>query len=90
MAALVRGVTAFLILFWTVWGVHFGAPTWVGLLYPLGALVGLLILLRSWAGRARVEWKGRSYAWDVYADVGEDSPRVLTPGPVTPPSDPLA
>ena len=31
-------VTGFLILFWTAWSVRFGAPAWVGPLYPLGAL----------------------------------------------------
>ena len=63
------GVTVFLMLFWALIGRGFGAPAWVGPLYPLGALVGHWILLRSWLGRRRVTWKGRSYAWDVYSDV---------------------
>jgi prolipoprotein diacylglyceryltransferase len=37
-------------------------PPWYGLLYPLGALVALLIAARSiWRGAARVEWRGRVY-----------------------------
>lgn len=72
------GVTGCSMLFWTWWGTRFGAPAWVGPLYPLGAVVGHWILLRSWLGRSRVEWKGRSYAWDVYADVSEES---AAPGP---------
>jgi chlorobactene glucosyltransferase len=63
------GVTAFLMLFWALMGRQFGAPAWVGPLYPLGALVGHWILLKSWIGRGRVTWKGRSYDWDVYSDV---------------------
>lgn len=38
-----------------------GAPAVYGLLYPLGALVGVLIFLRSWIRGRRVVWKGRSY-----------------------------
>ena len=84
------GVTGFLILFWTAWGVRFGAPAWVGPLYPLGALLGLWIFALSWVGRARVEWKGRSYAWNVYSDMGEDSPPSVQPsGPVSAGADPL-
>ena len=84
------GVTGFLILFWTAWGVRFGAPAWVGPLYPLGSLLGLWIFARSWLGRARVEWKGRSYAWNVYSDDREDSPQSARPsGPVSAGADPL-
>jgi hypothetical protein len=32
-----------------------------GLLYPLGALVGTYIFLRSWIRGRHVVWKGRSY-----------------------------
>jgi len=60
--------TALLVLFWAGVAHRFGAPAWMGLLYPVGALVGHWILLKSWLGRRRVRWKGRSYAWDVYAD----------------------
>jgi hypothetical protein len=38
-----------------------GAPAAYGLLYPLGALVGMYIFLRSWIRGRRVVWKGRSY-----------------------------
>src|SRR6185503_11538095 len=62
-------VTASLMLFWSVTGRRVGAPVWVGPLYPLGALVGHWILLKSWIGRGRVRWKGRTYDWDVYQDV---------------------
>ena len=67
-------VTGLIVLFWTAFGVKLGAPAWTGLLYPLGTLVGLWILLRSWLGRDRVEWKGRSYAWDVYSDTADEHP----------------
>ena len=83
-------VTGFLVLFWTAWGVHFGAPAWVGILYPLGSLVGLWIFARSWVGRSRVEWKGRSYAWNVHSDAEERFPPSVQPsGPVSPRANPL-
>lgn len=72
-------------LFWTLIGRRFDAPAWVGPLYPLGAVVGQYIVLKSWLGRNRVRWKGRSYAWDVYSDVGAgragapDAPSVSRP-----------
>jgi chlorobactene glucosyltransferase len=65
-------VTALLMLFWALVGRQLGAPAWVGPLYPVGALVGHWILLKSWLGRGRVHWKGRSYDWDVYADVRQE------------------
>jgi chlorobactene glucosyltransferase len=65
-------VTLLLVVFWTLIGLKFEAPAWVGSLYPLGAVVGLFILLKSWLGRGRVHWKGRSYDWDVYSDVRQD------------------
>ncbi len=37
------------------------APAVYGLLYPLGALVGAYIFLRSWVRGRTVEWKGRTY-----------------------------
>ena len=84
------GVTGFLILFWTAWGVRFGAPAWVGPLYPLGSLLGLWIFARSWLGRARVDWKGRTYAWNADSDVGENfQPPAQPSGPVSPGADPL-
>ena len=75
-------VTALLMGFWTILGLRFGAPAWVGPLYPLGAVVGHWILLRSWLGRRNVQWKGRSYAWDVYSDVqADDEDDALRPPP---------
>ncbi|MSR35677.1 MAG: glycosyltransferase [Gemmatimonadetes bacterium] len=71
-------VTGLLMLFWTAVGVQFGAPAWVGPLYPLGALVGHWILLKSWLGKGRVQWKGRSYRWDVYADVHDEAPPAVS------------
>jgi chlorobactene glucosyltransferase len=67
--------TGLLAAFWVGVSRRFGAPAWMGLLYPVGALVGLGILLRSWLGRRRVRWKGRSYEWDVYADSGAEAGR---------------
>ncbi len=61
--------TAFDVLFWTAASRVFRGPWWAGPLYPLGTIVTLWIVVRSWAGRRRVRWKGRSYAWDVNADV---------------------
>ncbi len=68
-------VTGVVVLFWTGVGIKFGAPAWIGPLYPLGALVGHWVLLRSWLGRDRVNWKGRSYSWDVYADAADEHAR---------------
>lgn len=38
-----------------------GAPAVYGLLYPLGALIGMYIFVRSWTRGRHVVWKGRSY-----------------------------
>jgi chlorobactene glucosyltransferase len=48
--------------FWMLGSVGMGIPPLYGLAYPLGALMGLYIVLRS-AGRGarKVEWKGRVY-----------------------------
>ena len=70
LLAWAAAATGLLMLFWSGVSRRFGAPAWMGLLYPVGAAVGLWILVRSWAGRRRVRWKGRSYAWDVYSDAG--------------------
>jgi hypothetical protein len=49
-------------LFWMLVSYGMQIPPWYGLLYPLGALVALLIAARSiWRGAARVEWRGRVY-----------------------------
>jgi len=54
--------TALSATFWMLVSVGMGIPALYGLAYPLGALVGLYIVLRS-AGRGarKVEWKGRVY-----------------------------
>jgi hypothetical protein len=46
---------------WTIYSVRMGAPFGYGLLYPLGAAVGMYIFLRSWAQGRNVRWKGRAY-----------------------------
>lgn len=57
-AAWVTGGSA---AFWMLAALRFGiGPGW-GLLYPLGALVSMLIFVRSFARGRRVVWKGRAY-----------------------------
>jgi chlorobactene glucosyltransferase len=51
-------------VFWTAFTHRMGAPARYGLLYPLGAAVGLFILFRAWIRGHRVEWKGRAYVLD--------------------------
>ena len=60
-SAVVVGVS---VIIWATFTRRMGAPVWYGLLYPLGALVGLVIFLRAWARGRRVEWKGRTYVLD--------------------------
>ncbi len=57
-AACVTGASA---VFWAAatWRLH--APPWYGLLYPLGAIVGAYIFVRSWVRGPHIEWKGRAY-----------------------------
>jgi chlorobactene glucosyltransferase len=57
-------VVAVSVVFWGAFTHRMGAPAWCGLLYPLGAAVGLFILFRSWLRGRRVEWKGRAYVLD--------------------------
>jgi len=57
-SACVVGLSA---LFWMTLTARMGAPVGYGLLYPLGACVGLWILVRSWSRGSRVSWKGRDY-----------------------------
>jgi hypothetical protein len=52
------GVSA---LIWSTFTARMGAPAAFGLLYPLGAAVGMFIFLRAWRRGRRTEWKGRSY-----------------------------
>jgi len=54
-------VCAVSVALWTVFTSRMGAPWAYGLLYPLGALVGTYIFLRSWVRGSHVEWKGRRY-----------------------------
>jgi chlorobactene glucosyltransferase len=58
----VLAATALSAAFWMLVSVGMGIPALYGLAYPLGALMGLYIVLRS-AGRGarKVEWKGRVY-----------------------------
>jgi chlorobactene glucosyltransferase len=52
------------VVLWSAVTARMRAPFWYGLLYALGAAVGLYIFLRSWVRGRRVEWKGRSYLLD--------------------------
>ena len=48
--------------FWMLVSVGMAIPALYGLAYPLGALMGLYIVLRSAVrGARKVEWKGRVY-----------------------------
>jgi chlorobactene glucosyltransferase len=49
------------VLIWSWFSRSMGVPSWYGMLYPLGALVGALIFLRSWIRGRDIEWKGRRY-----------------------------
>ncbi len=55
------GVVLVSVLFWMIFTHRMGAPARYGLLYPLGAAMGLVILCRAWMRGPRVEWKGRAY-----------------------------
>jgi len=61
-------VVALSILFWIGVSRRFGVPGVYGLLYPLGAAVGVGIFLRSWLGMRRVRWKGREYRAELPAE----------------------
>jgi hypothetical protein len=54
--------------FWMLFTARMGAPFVFGALYPLGSVVGLYILLRSWIRGRTVAWKGRTY---LLKDVAE-------------------
>lgn len=49
------------VVLWALFTSRMGAPAWYGLLYPLGAAVGMYIFFRAWIRGRRVEWKGRAY-----------------------------
>lgn len=54
--------TALSVLFWSVIATSMRIPAWYGLCYPVGAVMALIIVLRSaWRGNRRIEWKGRTY-----------------------------
>ncbi len=53
---------------WTLFTRRMGAPAAYGLLYPLGAVVGMWIFLRSWWQGRKIAWKGRAY---VLRDLSE-------------------
>jgi chlorobactene glucosyltransferase len=46
---------------WMIFTSRMRAPFWYGLLYPLGAVVGMYIFIRSWIRGRKVVWKGRTY-----------------------------
>ena len=66
-SGLVYGVSA---VTWSLFTAWMGAPASYGFLYPLGALVGAYIFVRSWLGGRRVAWKGRRY--DLPASEGSE------------------
>jgi chlorobactene glucosyltransferase len=49
------------VVVWTAFTHKMHGPPLFGLLYPLGALVGSYIFVRSWVRGRDVEWKGRRY-----------------------------
>jgi chlorobactene glucosyltransferase len=49
------------VLIWVRFMSRMGAPVSYAPLYPLGALVGSYIFLRSWSRGRHLVWKGRSY-----------------------------
>ena len=49
-------------LTWALFTRQMGGSAAYGLLYPLGALVGAYIFVRSWTRGRHVAWKGRRYA----------------------------
>lgn len=54
------------LVFWVLISIGMQIPPWYGLFYPLGAAMSLYMILRSTVrGRARVEWRGRTYGVEV-------------------------
>jgi chlorobactene glucosyltransferase len=61
--------TGLSMLFWGMISYGMKIPLAYGLLYPLGALMGLYIVARStWRGGRRVEWRGRVYGSEPPAE----------------------
>jgi len=56
------------LVLWVLVTARMGAPAVYGLLYPVGATVGLYIFLRAWARGRKVEWKGRRYVLEERAE----------------------
>jgi len=54
-------ITGLSACFWGLVCRRMDVPGRFGLLYPLGAAVGMWIMIRSWSRMGRVEWKGREY-----------------------------
>lgn len=64
--AFIRQAVLASLAFWTLISIGMEIPPWYGLLYPLGAAMSLYIVIRSTVrGRARVEWRGRTYGVEV-------------------------
>ena len=62
VAGWVLAAVALSAAFWMLVSVGMAIPALYGLAYPLGALMGLYIVLRSAVrGARKVEWKGRVY-----------------------------
>lgn len=57
------------VVLFTLFTVRMGAPFWYGLLYPVGAIMGMYIFLRAWRRGRRVEWKGRAYVLEDLSEV---------------------
>lgn len=49
-------------ILWVRFVRRMGVAPWYGFLYPLAAMVGSWIFLRSWMRGSHVEWKGRAYS----------------------------
>jgi chlorobactene glucosyltransferase len=69
--------TASSAVFWTLIMIGMRIPFWLGVCYPLGALMTLYIVVRSTLrGERRVEWKGRTYDQSInqQASGGSEAP----------------
>jgi chlorobactene glucosyltransferase len=66
--------TASSALFWVLISAGMRIPFWLGVCYPLGALMTLYIVIRSTVrGHRRVEWKGRTYGEAINQQTDEGS-----------------